>query len=180
MGVARAKGDNGVQASVVGSFGLTQSGPAIDNVYQDLIDQERIQVGVTIPIADWGKSRARREVALANLDLEQRQVDQERENFKRTVILRAQQFDLVRQNAEIAERYQDAARKRYEITYQRYLIGKISITDLNLALADQESSRRAYLQAVREFWMALYELRGLTLYDFAEQKSLMLRTPIGE
>ncbi len=180
MQVQRAKGDNGITASIEGSFGLTQTGPELNSVYSDLIDQEIVSVGLSVPIADWGKSRARREVALANLDLEQRQVEQERENFKRTVILRAQQFDLVRQNAEIAERYQDAARKRYEITYQRYLIGKISITDLNLALDDQESSRRAYLQAVREFWMALYELRGLTLYDFAEQKSLMLQTPIGE
>lgn len=179
MDVARAKGDNGVQASVLGSFGLTQTGPEVSNVYRDLIDQERISVGLSVPIADWGKSRARREVALANLDLEQRQIDQEKENFKRTVILRAQQFDLVRRNAEIANRYQEAARKRYQITYQRYLIGKISITDLNLALADQESSRRAYLQAVRDFWMALYELRGLTLYDFAAKKSLMLQTPIG-
>ncbi len=180
MGVQQAKGENGIRASVQGNFGLTQTGPDLNYVYQDLIDQEVVTVGVAIPIADWGKSKARREVALANLDLEQRQVDQERENFKRTVVLRAQQFDLVRRNAEIAERYQDAARKRYEITYQRYLIGKISITDLNLALADQENSRRAYLQAVRDFWMALYELRGLTLYDFAESKSLMLQTPIGE
>ena len=179
MGVQQAKGDNGIRASVQGSFGLTQTGAEVNSVYQDLIDQEVVTVGISVPIADWGKSKARREVALANLDLEQRQVDQERENFKRTVILRAQQFDLVRRNAEIAGRYQDAARKRYEITYQRYLIGKISITDLNLALADQESSRRAYLQAVREFWMALYELRSLTLYDFAEKKSLMLQTPVG-
>jgi outer membrane protein TolC len=158
---------------------LTQTAPVISDAYRDLIDQEVVTVGISVPIADWGKSRARREVALANLDLEQRQVEQEKENFKRTVVLRAQQFDLVRRNAAIAERYQDAARKRYEITYQRYLIGKISITDLNLALADQESSRRAYLQAVRDFWMALYELRGLTLYDFAARKSLMLQAPIG-
>ncbi len=180
MDVQRAKGDNGVRASIQGSFGLTQTGAELNSVYRDLIDQEVVTVGLSVPIADWGKSKARREVALANLDLEQRQVDQERENFKRTVVLRAQQFDLVRRNAEIAGRYQEAARKRYEITYQRYLIGKISITDLNLALSDQESSRRAYLQAVREFWMSLYELRGLTLYDFAENRSLMLQTPIGE
>ena len=60
------------------------------------------------------------------------------------------------------------------------LIGKISVTDLNLALADQESARRSYLQAVRDFWMALYEIRGMTLYDFAKDKSLMLQAPANE
>ena len=180
MEVQRAKGESGVTARLNGSFGLTQTGPELQQVYRDLIDQEVVTFGISVPIADWGKSKARREVALANLELEQRQVDQEKENFKRTVVLRSQQFDLVQRNAEIAERYMESARKRYEISYQRYLIGKISVTDLNLALADQESARRGYLQAIREYWMALYEIRGLTLYDFIGDKSLMLVPPAGE
>ncbi len=180
MEVQRAKGESGITASLQGSFGLTQTGAELNQVYTDLIDQEVVTFGISVPIADWGKSKARREVALSNLDLEQRQVDQEKENFRRTVVLRAQQFDLVQRNAEIAERYLEAARKRYEISYQRYLIGKISVTDLNLALADQESARRGYLQSVREFWMALYEIRGMTLYDFVADKSLVLQTPVGE
>ena len=180
MEVQRAKGESGITASLQGSFGLTQTGAELDQVYTDLIDQEVVTFGISVPIADWGKSKARREVALSNLDLEQRQVDQEKENFRRTVVLRAQQFDLVQRNAEIAERYLEAARKRYEISYQRYLIGKISVTDLNLALADQESARRGYLQSVREFWMALYEIRGMTLYDFVADKSLVLKTPVGD
>lgn len=178
--VERAKRDAGITARFVGSFGLTQTGEDLNQVYNELIDGERFTFAVSVPIADWGKSRARREVAMSNLELEQRQIDQEKENFKRTVVLRAQQFDLVRRNAEIAERYLESARKRYEITYQRYLIGKISVTDLNLALADQENARRGYLQAVRDFWMALYELRGLTLYDFTKQESLILVPPVGE
>lgn len=178
--VEQAKGDAGITARLEGRFGLTQTGAQIDQVYTDLIDQEVVTFGISVPIADWGKSKARREVALSNLELEQRQVDQEKENFKRTIVLKAQQFELVQRNAEIAERYLEAARKRYEISYQRYLIGKISVTDLNLALADQESARRGYLQSVRDFWMALYEIRGMTLYDFVADKSLVLQTPAGE
>lgn len=178
--VARAKGTTGLMVDFGGSFGLTQTGPDLGNVYQDLIDEERFIIGVTAPIADWGKSKAKRSVAEANLELEQRKIDQEKENFRRVVILRAQQFDLVRRNAEIAQRYMESAKKRYEITYQRYLIGKISITDLNLALTEQETSRRGYLQAIRDFWSAVYELRGLTLYDFVTEKSLMLQAPISE
>ena len=180
MEVERAKGEAGITARLEGRFGLTQTGSELGAVYQDPIDQEVVTLGVSVPIADWGKSKARKEVALSNLELEQRIVEQEKENFKRTIVLRAQQFELVRKNTEVAERYLEAARKRYEITYQRYLIGKISVTDLNLALADQESARRAYLQAVRDFWMALYEIRGMTLYDFAKDKTLMLQTPENE
>lgn len=175
--VARAKGETGVTAGLVGQFGLTQTGSEFDAVYRDLIDQEVFTFSITAPIADWGKSKARKAVASANLELEQRQVEQEKENFERVVVLKAQQFDLVRQNTVVAERYFEAAKKRYDITYQRYLIGKISVTDLNLALSDQENARRAYLQSVRDFWMAVFELRGMTLYDFVNHASLMKVNP---
>ncbi|MEP6796287.1 MAG: TolC family protein [Saprospiraceae bacterium] len=177
--IARSQGETGVSASVGGQFGLTQTGAKIDRVYTDLLDQEVFTIGLTVPIADWGKSKARRAVAQSNLELEQKQVEQERENFRHVVTLRAHQFDLIRRNAEVAQRYFDAARKRYDITYQRYLIGKIGITDLNLALADQEGARIGYLQSIRDFWMALFDIRGLTLYDFVNDRSLMLSTPKG-
>ncbi len=175
--VDRARGETGITANLIGQFGLTQTGTAISPVYSNPLDQELVTLSLTVPIADRGKSKAKRAVAMSNLELTQRQVDQERENFKRTVVLRAQQFDLVRRNTEIAQRSLEAARTRYNITYQRYLIGKISVTDLNLALADQENARRAYLQAVRNFWMALFEIRGLTLFDFVDNRPLMLNTP---
>ncbi|RLD19888.1 MAG: hypothetical protein DRI69_07390 [Bacteroidetes bacterium] len=175
--VARAKGETGVTASLIGSFGLTQTGSHLDAVYRDLLDQELITFTITVPIADWGKSHARRAVAMSRMELEQRQVEQESENFRRLVLLRAKQFELVRRNAEIAKRSFDTSKKRYDISYQRYLIGRISVTDLNIALVEQENTRRAYLQSVREFWMALYELRGLTLYDFEEQRQLILDNP---
>jgi outer membrane protein TolC len=178
--VERAKGETGITARLEGSFGLTQTGQAVDVVYQDLIDQEVVTFGISVPIADWGKSKARREVALANLELEQRQIDQERENFKRTVVLKAQQFELVRRNTDIAERFLEAARKRYDISFQRYLIGKIDVTDLNIALTAQEAARRSYLQSLQSYWMALYDIRGLTLYDFVIDQTLMKVPPVGE
>jgi outer membrane protein TolC len=165
---------------LTGNFGLTQTAPDLSNAYKDLIDQEFVTLSITAPIADWGKSKARRSVAEANLELEQRQVEQERENFDRIVVLRAQQFELIRRNTEVAAQYFEAAKKRYDISYQRYLIGKIDITALNLALGDQENARIAYLQSVRDFWMAVFELRGLTLYDFINGKSLMLEAPAGK
>jgi outer membrane protein len=175
--VDRAKGETGITANLVGSFGLTQTGSTLDAVYKELLDQELITFSITVPIADWGKTHARRAVAMSRMELEQRLVEQESENFRRLVLLRAQQFELVRLNARIAQKSIEAAEKRYNISYQRYLIGKTSVTDLNLALLDQENSRRAYLRAVRDFWMALYELRGLTLYDFEEQRQLILENP---
>ena len=58
----------------------------------------------------------------------------------------------------------------------RYLIGKILITDLNLALREEAEARRSYVSALRNFWLAYYDLRRLTLYDF-ETDSPLIETP---
>ena len=130
-------------------------------------------IGVRIPIADWGKARARREIAQSNLYLEEKSIQQERVNFEREIQLRVQQFDLVRKQVGLSLRAYEASLKREEITRKRYLIGKIGITDLNLALREQNEARRAYMSALRTFWLAYYELRNLTLYDFENNQVLI-------
>jgi len=59
-----------------------------------------------------------------------------------------------------------------EIAQNRYLIGKIYITNLNIALREKDDAKRSYLQALKSFWTAYYDLRRLTLYDFANKRLL--------
>ncbi|MBK7426025.1 MAG: TolC family protein [Saprospiraceae bacterium] len=153
---------------------FSQTDPALNKAYQDLLDQERLSIGLQIPIADWGRARARRETAKSNRELIQMNVEQEQINLEREIILRVQQFELVKNRVNLSKKSLDIAVKRQEMTRQRYLIGKIGITDLNIALSELDAARRGYIDAQREFWVALYEIRGLTLYDFVEGKPLIL------
>ncbi|MDX1939907.1 MAG: TolC family protein, partial [Saprospiraceae bacterium] len=129
--VALSKGQTGPQISVSGNFGLSQTSSDFNKAYQNLLDQERLTISLQVPIADWGNSRAQREVAKSNLDLERMNVSQERVNFERNILLKVQQFDLVRNQVERALRAYDVSKKRQEMTRNRYYIGKIDITDLN-------------------------------------------------
>lgn len=58
------------------------------------------------------------------------------------------------------------AQSRYDIAKATYVIGRISITDLNIALGEKDQAKRAYISSLRDFWTAFYNLRTLTLYDF--------------
>ena len=55
----------------------------------------------------------------------------------------------------------------------RYLIGKISITDLNLALQDKDVAKKKYIQSLRDFWVAYFRIRKLTIFDFHNKRSLV-------
>ncbi len=171
---ARAEGETGLQVNIFGNIGLSQTAGNLSDAYRNPLNQEQINLGLQLPIADWGKQRARREVARSNLDLERMNVSQERVNFERNIILKVQQFDLVRNQVQRALRAYEVSRKRQEMTRNRYYIGKIGITDLNIAVQEQEAARRAYVSALQSFWLAYYDLRRSTLYDFANDRSLVI------
>ncbi len=170
--IARAKGDTGLDINVIGSFGLSQTGKNLGDAYQSPLDQERLTVTLEVPIADWGKTKARRETAASNKKLIEQQVSQDRIAFEREILLKVQQFELVRRQVLLAERTYEVAQKRNNITRKRYLIGMIGITELNLALNEQENARQKYVGALQAFWLAYYDLRRLTLYDFVNDEPL--------
>lgn len=173
LNVARAQGEAGPNINLRGTFGLQQTTGQFNMLFDDLIDQERVVLGLSMPIADWGKRRSQLEIARSQQDLERMNVQQERVNFEQEILLKVRQFDLVRNQVALAARTWEVAQKRHDITRQRYLIGKIGITELNIALNEQESARRAWVAALRNFWLAYYELRRLTLYDFENDRPLV-------
>lgn len=171
--VAQAKGTTGPQINVSAAFGLQQTAAGFSDAYQNPLDREQLTIGLEIPIADWGKAKARREIAQSNLELEQLNVSQERVNFEQSILLKVKQFDLVRDQVQRALRAYEVSRKRQEMTRNRYYIGKIGITDLNIAVQEQEAARRNYISSLRSFWESYYDLRQSTLYDFANDRSLV-------
>lgn len=178
--VAAAQGNVGPDFSINGYFGLSQTGPQIGDAYVQPLDQEQVRLGLNIPIADWGKARAQLEIAHSNQQLAQLQVAQERVNFEREVLIKVQQFSLLRNQVQLALRAYEVAQKRLEITRKRYRIGKILVTDLNIAISEEANARRAYITALRTFWLAYYDLRRLALYDFENNEPLLDRPEVGK
>lgn len=164
--VDEAKRPPGFDVSIRGSLGLSQTGPTLGDAFQRPIDQERITLSLAVPIADWGKTKAQQAIAQSNLELTKRIVDQENVDFEREVSLKVQQFGLIKRQLELADRAREVAQQRLEIAKNRYEIGKIDVTDLNIALNENDDSRRQYYQALSALWVAHYEIRNLTLYDF--------------
>ncbi|MEM9919862.1 MAG: TolC family protein [Bacteroidota bacterium] len=170
--VAQARAESGLNLNINGEFGLTQTAPTFGRAYQDPLDQEVLTLTLQVPLADWGKARSRLQIARSNQELEQMNLQQEQISFERELLLKVQQFALVRKQVDLGNRTFEIAQKREDITRKRYLIGKIGVTELNLAIRELNEARKAYYAALREFWLAHYEIRRLTLYDFQNGQSL--------
>jgi outer membrane protein TolC len=112
------------------------------------------------------------QTALANMRLNEYVISQEEQNFEQEILTQVRQFDVLRSQLEITRKSDEVAQERYEVAQDRYLIGKIDITNLNIALTEKDNAKRSYINALRSFWTAYYDLRRLTLFDFVERQLL--------
>lgn len=170
--VARAKGENYFNADLYASYGLTQSASVIPDLYVNPQDQERARISFSMPILDWGRAKSQVRTAQANFDLVRTTTEQAEQNFEQEITLRVKEFRMYRQKLLIAAKSDTIAKKRYDITVKRYLIGKIGITDLNIALQEKDQARLSFVQALRNFWSSYFEIRRKTLYDFSRNEPI--------
>ena len=164
--VAQAKSEKGLQADLYAELGLSQVAEELSQAYQNPINQQRAQIGLQIPILDWGLGRGQYRMAQSAQEVVRTEVQQSQIDFNENVFLQVMQFNLQDDQVGIAAKADTIADLRYEVTKQRFLIGKIDVLDLNVALEEKDVARRGFVQALRNYWDYYYDLRGLTMYDW--------------
>lgn len=170
--VAEARGRR-FQANLNASYGLNNAGTTVLNeVYADPVSQQRVDLTFSIPVIDWGRNKARMKTALANQRLNDYIITQDEVNFEQEILTQVRRFEMLKNQIEITKVADKVAQERYNVAQNRYLIGKIDITNLNIALTEKDNAKRSYVSALRTFWNAYYELRRLTLYDFTNDSML--------
>ncbi|HRK55742.1 MAG TPA: TolC family protein [Cyclobacteriaceae bacterium] len=172
--VAEARG-NRFQTSLMASYGLNNSAFNANGIYMDPQRQQQLNVTFNIPIMDWGRNKAAIQTALANKRLNDYVIAQDEVAVEQEVTTQVRQFEMLRLQIEITKKSDEVAQQRYSVAQSRYLMGKIDITNLNIALNEKDAAKRSYIQALHAFWTAYYDLRRLTLYDFVNQR--LLYTP---
>lgn len=170
--VARVKGNNRLNIDLRANFGISQQGPVFDDLFQDYNQQQNVTVTVGIPLIDWGVSKSRRKLAEANLDLENTNIAIDRQAFEQEIYLHTLNWANQRNFLATAKKAQEIAVKRYNISKKRYILGKITITDLNIAQDEMDRSLVTYLNSLEQFWTDYYTLRRLTLYDFVNDEKI--------
>ena len=172
--LAQARADNRFNANLYAVFGLTQTSDDFGSVYKNPLDQQQLTIGISIPILDWGVSKGRVRMAESNRELVSTTVNQALVDFEQEVTLRVMEFNMLKSQLEIARMADIIAQKRFDITRERFLIGRIDIFELNLALEEKDRSKQRYLSALRTYWLGFYEIRRLTLFDFLNDRPIVV------
>ncbi|MDE6490915.1 MAG: TolC family protein [Muribaculaceae bacterium] len=164
--VAKAKGDMR-RIDLYASIGYTGADGSIGNAYRRMNDNQVVQVGVKIPILDWGRRRGRVKVAQSNRQVVESRLRQEAMEFKQDMFILVERFNNQQEQVEIAAMADTIAQKRYRTNVETFMIGKISTLDLNDSQVRKDEQRRDYVNELYLYWYYYYQIRGLTLWDYA-------------
>lgn len=169
--VATAKG-NLRNINLFANIGYTGWDQKLSSAYRDLLDNQVVQVGVTIPILDWGKRRGKVKVAESNREVIASRIRQEQMNFNQNIFLLVANFNNQAAQLEIADEADQIAQKRYKTSIETFLIGKINTLDLNDAQNSKDDARQKHIEEMHSYWYYFYQIRSLTLWDFEKNTEL--------
>jgi outer membrane protein len=172
MDVQYAKKENGLNASLQATFGLSNQGRRPMDVYQNPQDREFVELQFTLPIMTWGRNKARSEVAKANQEFARQSVEQDRLTFEQEIFTQVTLLQMLQKQVKLTKLTDEIAANRYQIAQERFILSNLSVTDLGIATQEKDRARRDYIIALRDYWQSYYSLRLLTLYDFEKNRKI--------
>ena len=157
---------NRQSASLYAQLGYTGTADNMRGAYRDLLSNEVVQVGITVPLLDWGKRKGQRKMAESNREIVQGQLRQQSQNFRQNIFILTEQFNNQAEQLRIACEADTIARRRYHTNVETFKIGSISTLELSDAQKAKDQARQNRIQQLYNYWYYYYQLRSIALWDF--------------
>ena len=168
--VIEAKLNNRFNATVSASYGYNQSSTVFGDAYQAPLPSQSLSMQVNMPLFQWGGGRADVEAARMDEARTTANTRARRDKLEEDARFAALQFTQSQRMVALSAKADTVANKRFEVAKNRYVIGKIGISDLYIAQNEKDQALTSYVQALRQYWTNYYNLRRVTLYDFEKGK----------
>lgn len=169
--VAQARG-NMRQINLFAQIGYTGTDRHIGDAYGHLGSNQQVEVGVSIPLLDWGKRKGNLRVAQSEREVVKSQLRQEEQQFRQDLFILLEQCNNQRQQLSIAIASDTLAMRRYDSSVKTFMIGRISMLDLNDARQSKDAARQSRISELYRLWHYYYQLRSITLWDWERDEPL--------
>jgi outer membrane protein TolC len=164
--VAEARLFGGPGASVTASYGVNQTAGVLNQAYQNPLESQAFAVSVSTPLYLFGAHSADIQAAQATREAVRSGNKLSIANIEQGARYAALGLDQARRGLIISAKADTVGNKRYEVAYNRYVIGKISYADLYISQQEKDAALQAFVAALQQYWVSYYQLRLQTLYDF--------------
>lgn len=157
---------DGVGATLVASYGFNATGADAHDAYRDLLEARQLNLALQVPLTPWGAHGPQVRAAEAERERVANTTRASLEEMAQEAHFAALELAQARRNLALSAKADSVAGRRFEVAYNRYVVGRIAIDNLYQAQSEKNAAVTQFVQALRGFWTAHYRLRQLTLYDF--------------
>jgi len=164
--VTEARLNQGIGATLSASLGYNATGGTASAAYQNLQEARQFSLAVDIPVFRWGQHGEEVQAARADQEETQNSGEETLQRMVQAAHFAALQLLQAQRSLELSAKADTVAGRRFEVAYNRYVIGRISIDNLFLAQSEKDQAVLQYVQALRGYWSAYGRLRRETMYDF--------------
>lgn len=170
--VDRTKKGSNFDASISASVGFNQVAGSFSDAYKSPLQQDIVSISLTIPLLDWGVRKGRANMARNTLNVTKISIRQKELSLEQDVIMTVNDFNIQQSLISSSGEALELATTAYNVTKERFIIGKADLNSLTLSRNRQDVARRNYISTLKNYWLSYYKLRKLTLFDFLEKEIL--------
>lgn len=159
-------------ADLTFSVGYNQTATTLPSAFKNLQSQQSAFVGINVPLQNGGRNKALVKQAENELNATMENISNQKNRIDIEVFNQVMQLRQLQASLDISAKADTIAQRRYSMAKNRYLIGKIDITNLTIAQQEKDDALINYLQTLQQYWLAWYFLRRATLFDFEASKKI--------
>ena len=164
--LTEAKLLRGIGATLSASVGFNATAPEAGLAYQNLLQQRQFAMSVQIPLWQWGAHAADVQAAEADRDGVASQSRARLAQTAHDAHYAALQLLRAARTVALLAKADTVAAKRFEVAYNRYVIGRITLDNLYIGQSEKDQALMQFVNGLRDYWGSYYRLRQVTLFDF--------------
>ena len=165
--------ENRFNASISLGYGTNQYAEHLVEAYHHPNTRQSIQVGIQIPIFQWGINKNK--VKMAENIFQSNLLERETRlrNFENQIAEKINAYQSSVKQWMTAKRTYELSQEQYKLALKKFSLGRISDYELYAAQNNQFISLSQYASAIRQAYTNYYIIRGMTLYDFKKERDLI-------
>ena len=156
------------------SIGSNQYSDKFKEAYRNLLQQEVISIGITIPLIDWGMRNGRYKIAKSALETVRAEEKQRIQELEQEIFATVNNYQVQQNVYDRALKAFTLSKTIYVETLEKFKLGAADVKELKDAMTTIKESHRRYVNALCESWLSYMNIRRLTLYDFVKHTSLTI------
>ena len=168
----RTKVEKNLSVSLDANIGLNQVAERFADAYRNPLTQDMATVKLTIPILDWGKRKNTYLAARSTVDAAERTEQEVARDTELDVTMTVNEFNERQAIVETASKALTIAEDAYAQTLQRFIRAQADAYSLSVAQSHWQTARQNQINSLKNYWLAYYHLRRLTLYDYQRHQTI--------